>query len=242
MTRTDGRVAVVVAGGGPPGVTASGLGDLGDDPLVIAADSGLEHVRSLGLAVARVVGDMDSVDAGVLAAAEAAGTVVDRYPPAKDATDLDLALDAAFAARPVRVVVVTGAGDRFDHALAVALTVAAPDGRDHPSRPGWVAPPVGRAGPRDAVRHARSAPQLLPVHGPVRGVTTSGLLYPLDDEDLDAGTSRGVSNEWAAPQASVRCARGASGGGAGNQRCGCGGRAALTPRPPTACRPEERGR
>jgi thiamine pyrophosphokinase len=45
---------------------------------------------------------------------------------------------------------------------------------------------------------------LLPLHGAARGVTTSGLLYPLDDEDLEPGTSRGVSNEWAAEVASVR--------------------------------------
>lgn len=205
MTRSDGRVVVVVAGGGPPGVTAPGLGDLGDDPLVIAADSGLEHAHSLGLAVDRVVGDMDSVDPEVLSAAEAAGTTVDRHPPAKDATDLDLALDAAFAIRPARVVVVTGTGDRFDHALAVGLTVAAP-GRTGPSVEAW----VGGAHlwvVRDDVSLPGTPGQhlsLLPVHGPVRGVTTSGLRYALDDEDLEAGTSRGVSNEWTTPQARVR--------------------------------------
>jgi len=35
---------------------------------------------------------------------------------------------------------------------------------------------------------------LLAVGGEARGITTSGLRYPLDDEPLAAGTSRGVSN------------------------------------------------
>jgi len=204
VTRDLARVAVVVGGGGAPAVGLDVLGDLGTDPLVIAADSGLTHARDLGLTVHRVVGDMDSVDPAVLEAAAAAGVVVDRHPEAKDATDLDLALDAVLAARPSRVVVVTGAGDRVDHALAVALAVSAPrfatvaveawigaahlwvvhDSATLPGRPG------------DLV-------SLLPVHGPAVGVTTDGLLYPLDDEDLLPGSTRGVSNEWASEVARV---------------------------------------
>jgi thiamine pyrophosphokinase len=45
---------------------------------------------------------------------------------------------------------------------------------------------------------------LLPVHGPARGVTTEGLLYPLAGEDLEPGTTRGVSNEMTAAEALVR--------------------------------------
>jgi thiamine pyrophosphokinase len=199
------RVAVVVGGGGAPSIHRADLGDLGDDPLVIAADSGLEHAGALGLAVDRVVGDLDSVDPAVLGAAAAAGTQIDRHPEAKDATDLDLALDAALAARPSRLVVVTGTGDRFDHALAVALSVSAPQ-RASAAVEAWIGP-AHLWVVRDH-RTLAGAPgehvSLLPVHGPVRGVTTSGLLYPLDDEDLGSGTSRGVSNEWSSEVATVR--------------------------------------
>lgn len=206
-------VAVVVGGGGPPVVARDELGDLGAHPVVIAADSGLTHARALGLRVDRVVGDMDSVDPDELAAAEATGVVVDRHPVAKDATDLDLALDVALDTRPSRLLVVTGAGDRFDHALAVALAVSAP-GRGaggatsatHVATEAWIG-----AAHVWVVRDEVTLPgrpgdllTLVPVHGPARGVTTSGLLYPLVDEDLDAGTTRGVSNEWAAPDATVR--------------------------------------
>ena len=44
---------------------------------------------------------------------------------------------------------------------------------------------------------------LLPVHGPAEAVRTEGLLYPLEDEPLHAGSSRGVSNEFAARHAVV---------------------------------------
>ena len=35
---------------------------------------------------------------------------------------------------------------------------------------------------------------LLPVGGSARGVTTAGLRYPLRDDDLPPGTTRGISN------------------------------------------------
>ena len=206
MTR-PGAVAVVVAGGGAPAVTRDALGDLGDDPLVVAADEGLVHARALGLDVAVVVGDMDSVDPAVLAAAEAAGTAVDRHPVAKDATDLDLALDVALADGPSRLVVVTGRGDRDDHALAVALSMSAPDRTRVPVE-AWIGPThlwVVRAGePRRLPGRRGDLVSLLPLHGPARRVTTGGLLYPLTAEDLPAGSSRGVSNQWTGDEATVR--------------------------------------
>lgn len=44
---------------------------------------------------------------------------------------------------------------------------------------------------------------LFALHGPATGVTTAGLLYPLDGETLAPGTSRGVSNELAAAEARI---------------------------------------
>jgi thiamine pyrophosphokinase len=202
-----GVVAVIVAGGGAPAVTRDALGDLGDDPLVVAADEGLVHAAALGLDVAAVVGDMDSVDPAALAAAEAAGTGVARHPVAKDATDLDLALDVALGERPSRLVVVTGRGDRDDHALAVALSLSAPGRTDVPVE-AWIGPAhlwVVRAGRARRLAGRRGdLVSLLPVHGPARRVTTEGLHYPLTAEDLPAGSSRGVSNQWTGDEATVR--------------------------------------
>ncbi len=45
---------------------------------------------------------------------------------------------------------------------------------------------------------------LLPLGGPARGIRTIGLRYPLTDEDLDAGTTRGVSNEFTEPSARIQ--------------------------------------
>ena len=198
-------VAVVVGGGGPPAVGLGDLGDLGSGPRVVAADSGLESAQAWGLAVDAVVGDMDSVDPAALAAAEAAGATVVRHPEAKDATDLDLAVAAALAAGPPdRLVVVTGTGDRLDHLLTVALSLATP-ALAGVAVEAWIGPAhlwvvrdhLALTGPPGALL------SLVPVHGPARGVVTSGLRYPLAGEDLAPGTTRGVSNELAGGRATV---------------------------------------
>jgi thiamine pyrophosphokinase len=200
-----GRVAVVVGGGGPPEVGRAQLGDVGDDPVVVAADSGLAHARDLGLVAGLVVGDMDSVDPAELDAARAAGTRVVRHPEAKDATDLELAVDAALAEDPSRLVVVTGAGDRFDHALAVAISLASPRYASTPVE-AWVGSAHLWVVRSEAMLAGRPGElvSLLPLLGRAEGVTTTGLLYPLADDDLESGTTRGVSNEWVEPRATVR--------------------------------------
>lgn len=201
--------AIVLADGDP--VVPGDLPELPAAALVIAADGGLRLAGPLGLRVDLVVGDLDSVDPADLAAAERAGARVDRHPVAKDRTDLALALDAAVAAGAARITVIGGAGGRADHLLANWLLLAADAYADLEVR-AW-----SRAARTDVVRAGRTchlyAPvgslvSLLPVHGTARGVTTTGLAYPLDGEDLAPGTSRGVSNVVAATEATVHLAAG----------------------------------
>jgi thiamine pyrophosphokinase len=205
MSRTGAGTIVIVAGGGPPaGGGARELG-AGTGATVIAADSGLEPAMKLGLDVAAVVGDMDSVDPAVLTAAAEARIPIERHPEAKDATDLDLALEAALARRPDRIVVVTGTGDRLDHTLSLAQLLASPRTAGVEVE-AW----IGEAH-LSVIRHLTvlsgepgDLVSLVPLHGPALGIVTEGLLYPLRGEDLAAGSTRGVSNELAAAEASVR--------------------------------------
>jgi len=116
--------AWVFAGGDPP--DAAVLRDLPRADFVIAADSGLEHAQRLGVNVDLLVGDLDSVGADALEAAVAAGVDVEKHPTAKDATDLELAFDAAIRRGARTVLVVGGHGGRLDHLLANALLYASP--------------------------------------------------------------------------------------------------------------------
>ena len=208
--------AVVIIGGAPPDPRAVALvgamsGSMSRSPsaslsarssaFVVAADSGLDHARALGLDVDLVVGDLDSVSPGALAWAEHRAIPVERFPVDKDATDTELAVIAVVERGARHVVLLTGAGDRLDHLLSVVLLLG------HPAFAGVVLEAwVGRAhllrvvGPGTLVLPAAPGEtvSLLPIGGPVHGITTTGLRYPLADETLAPATSRGVSNVVAA--------------------------------------------
>jgi thiamine pyrophosphokinase len=195
--------ALVFAGGDPlPAELAERLP--GPDALVVAADSGLEHANALGRRVDVVVGDFDSADPDAVAAAEAAGTEVERHPVAKDQTDLELALRAATARGATRIVVVGGYGGRLDHFLANALALAGPaaDGVAVEWVTGEALVTVIRSD-AEIVGEPGDLCSLLAVGGPARGVWTQGLRYPLAGEDLAPGSTRGVSNELTEPVAHV---------------------------------------
>ena len=118
---------VVVAAGDGPQV------DVPEGAIVIAADGGLDRARALGLEVAVAIGDFDSSAPEVVTAAEERGARIVRHPTAKDATDLELALDEALALGAKRVLVIASDGGRLDHLLGVLLLLGAdalPRGRD----------------------------------------------------------------------------------------------------------------
>lgn len=202
MGVVPGQAAVVIAGGDPPDLHAARRIPRG--AYVIAADSGLDHATALGIAVDRVVGDLDSVTPAALAAARAAGVRVEQHPAAKDASDLELALDAALAHGADRLIVLGGWTGRLDHLLATALLLAGPSYANVE-----VSARLGTATVRVVRRQAALAGRpgdllsLLPVHGPARRVRTTGLRFPLRGEDLHPGSSRGLSNEFTEPAARV---------------------------------------
>jgi thiamine pyrophosphokinase len=180
---------------------------------VVAADSGLRVAAALGFHVNHVVGDFDSADPAEVEAAVAAGATVDRHPAEKDATDLELAFDAAIARGARKVVLVDGGGDRLDHLLGNLLLLASPllAGVAVEAFTGTARILVVRGGdPPVTIGGALgSLVTLLALGGPARGIVTRGLRYRLTAEDLTPGTSRGVSNELAAHTGSVRLESGA---------------------------------
>jgi len=176
---------------------------------VIAADRGLDHALALGLDVAEVVGDFDSVSPDALAAAQAEGLRIERHPAKKDATDLELALDRAVALGAGRVFVLAGEGGRLDHLLAAVLLL----GSDRYAELELDAC-VGQArlhvvrGERELEGDPGDLLTLLALGGPATGVCTHGLEYPLRGETLEPGSTRGVSNVFSSERVRVWLERG----------------------------------
>lgn len=190
--------AWVVTGGEPPEPRL--LGELAHPQLVVAADSGADIAAGLGLRVDVVVGDFDSVSpAGAAAAGERR-----RFPTDKDATDLALALAEARDRGAASISVVGGGGGRLDHLLANVATLAGDE-----LAPVRVDALMGSARlwvvrGAETIRGAVGDLVTLLAHGgPATGIRTTGLRWPLAGDTLPAASSRGVSNVFDAPEATV---------------------------------------
>lgn len=172
---------------------------------MIAADGGAAHAQELGLTVNLVVGDLDSVPDHALGSI----TSVERHPIDKDATDLELALVAAARLEPERIIVLGGARGRLDHLLGGLLLLAKDEYRSIviDAQVGEAAAHVirGRCRLDGEVGELIS---LFALNGPAVGIWTEGLKYPLADETLEPGSTRGVSNVFAGPVVFIGVERG----------------------------------
>jgi thiamine pyrophosphokinase len=214
VPHTD-RTAIVVIGGDPPDHRV--LERLPTGATIIAADSGLDHAAALGLRVDVLIGDLDSVTPSAVERAAAGGTIVHRHDIDKDATDTELAIDAAVATGHTRLVIVSGGGGRLDHLLGSLMLLARPFSPSNPSHgPVLVEAWIGTA--HVVVVHGPGSAQvagvpgdivsLVPLGGVARRITTTGLRWRLDDDDLDWRATRGISNELVSARADVTLTEG----------------------------------
>ncbi len=207
---------VVVTGGlAPP----TGWGDLvASGATVVGADGGARHAVDEGVTLTHLVGDFDSLTPGEVEDFAHRGTVVHRHSVDKDETDFELALELARQLggpgrdrEAARLLVVGGSGGRIDHELAnvAALAVTELAGMYLTALLGGAVVQVASA--HRAVALIGSIGQvasLIPLGGTARGVTTRGLRFALDREDLWSGRTRGVSNVIDDDGASVRVSAG----------------------------------
>ncbi|GAP07346.1 MAG TPA: thiamine diphosphokinase [Anaerolinea thermolimosa] len=200
--------ALIFANGQLPDLSAAAALIQPDD-LLIAADGGAHTLLALGKTPHAIIGDLDSLLPREASSLQQAGALILRYPPEKDETDLELALQYALQQGCTTIRVVGGLGGRIDQTLANIFLLASPalsatdirldDGREEVFLIRSAAILHGSGG--DTV-------SLLPLGSPARGVTTGGLRYPLKDENLWPDRSRGVSNEMTEDEAFVRLSEG----------------------------------
>ena len=182
---------------------------------LIAADGGVNHLLKMGILPEIVIGDLDSVDEDTLFQLTSAEVNIEQYSEDKDETDIELALGYAVEMRPSAILIVGGLGGRLDQTLANLSILTDPmlpkidirldDGLEEAffcrvsAEKGGQVEVRGRSG--DTV-------SLIPWHGPVEGVSTEGLQWPLYGETLYPDKSRGISNVMLSESASVKIENG----------------------------------
>ncbi len=184
-------------------------------PLVIAADGGAARALSAGVHPDIVAGDFDSLEAAERDRLERSGVELRIARVDKDESDLELCLVAALATGARRITILGALGlVRPEHSVANLLLLGDP-------RLDGVEVVIAGRGSRITRCGSGEGPGALEVEGEpgdfvslfplgdaVEGVTTVGLRFPLTDETLPLGPSRGLSNELLERKARVTSRRG----------------------------------
>jgi thiamine pyrophosphokinase len=165
------------------------------DSYVIAADSGYAHAIAMGFAPNELVGDMDSITPVDITDARDSNILISQFPTDKDLTDTEIAIASALERQSSHITVVSGGGDRFDHVLAMAHSLASS------ARTVETTLLIGTARVSYATytkefrmnTQPGSIISLIPIGGAAT-VTTTGLQWELENDTLQSFASRGVSN------------------------------------------------
>lgn len=204
----NGKRAVIFVNGDLPDPAAA-LKLIQEDDYLVAADGGLRHVLALGLTPHLLIGDLDSASPEDVATLQSRGVTIQQFPPAKDETDIQLALQTVLENGYQHVILMAALGGRMDHALGNLFLLTNPAFRDVDVRLDdgrieafviWrVAEVQGKVD--DLI-------SLLPVEAEASGVITEGLAYPLLGETLWRHQGRGISNSMLCETAKITVADG----------------------------------
>jgi thiamine pyrophosphokinase len=162
---------------------------------LIAADGGARHLTRMGKVPHVLVGDLDSLTPEEVETLKFQGCKVWRFPGYKDWTDLELALDYALDRGFKSIRLVAASGGRFDQQLGNLFLLTRPDladcdiaiddGTEEVFLIQQQRTVSGQPGDRIS---------LIPLDEQVKGVTTQGLEWSLEDEVLYRSATRGISN------------------------------------------------
>jgi thiamine pyrophosphokinase len=171
--------------------------------LVIGVDGGTRHLVDFGLTPQLIIGDMDSIPQPDFDRFKSENVQMLKFPRQKNETDFQLALDQAIQADCREALVFGALGGRSDHLIANLLLPLqyldkVKTSLFHGSEE------ITYINNHSTIHGAPGdILSLIPISNDASGVTTTGLLYPLNFETLHIGSPRGVSNELITNKAKV---------------------------------------
>ncbi|MDR3643599.1 MAG: thiamine diphosphokinase [Clostridia bacterium] len=178
---------------------------LREDDTIVCADGGVYHATRFGRRPDIVIGDFDS------AGGAPQGVPVLRYGSEKDETDTMLCVQYALEKGFREFLILGGTGGRLDHTIAnfsALLYIRRRGGRAVMAYGACEAHVIEN---ESLMLKRRSGfyVSVFPFGGEARGVTETGLKYPLRDALLSAEFPLGVSNEFSAEEAVISVSQGA---------------------------------
>lgn len=177
--------------------------------LIISADGGARHLRALNIIPHVMIGDFDSIDAADKIFFDNQQVKTISFPSRKNHTDSELCVSWAVENHATDITLLGVTGTRLDHTLSnifllrklvrkhISARVINKNNEVH-----MVTEYLELNGmPGDFL-------SLIPITENVKGITLTGLEYPLVNAAMRMGSSLGVSNSFKQTTASVRIREG----------------------------------
>jgi len=175
-----------------------------EDDYIICADGGTRHALAMDIQPNLVIGDMDSLKKGKWQKLEKAGIPIELYPHDKNETDLELAIMRAIELEPKEILVMAALGGRLDHTLGNLALLSDPRLSSLNTRFDDGVEEIFFCREQVEIRgRSEDIISLIPWGGPVQGIQTKGMRWPLNRETLYPQKTRGISNEMLGDSASV---------------------------------------
>lgn len=199
-------------------IVANGSGELpesfeyiaGRADIIVAADGGANSCAQAGYVPHTLIGDLDSIDSELLRKYQEEPVNILQHPTRKDSTDLELAFDFAQGLGAKEIDLFGALGGRWDMSLSNILLASQ-------TKYSQIAITIHDQAALIRIlhrgKHLIKAPigariSLLPIGGDVHDLILKGFEYPLTNEVLGFGSSRGLSNVVAEKPAAVQLGKG----------------------------------
>ncbi|WP_163579783.1 thiamine diphosphokinase [Gracilibacillus saliphilus] len=186
-----------IVAGGPEKALASLLYYRDDIDIWIGADLGASYLLRKQLPIDIAIGDFDSLDNEEKLVIKKQANIFREFPPEKNETDLELAVEAALSYQPASIFLFGVTAGRLDHELAniqllyrlLEKNVSAKiiDRKNILS--------IYKPGHYSIQANSSELISFIPLTPTVKGLTLDGFYYPLDDYTVTWGSTRCISNQ-----------------------------------------------
>jgi len=163
---------------------------------VICADGGLEKAESLNLIPNIIIGDLDSVNKTVLKKYLDMNVELIKYPAEKNYTDMELAIEYAVEKQFKDIVLIGASGSRLDHTMAnimlieryykLGINIKIIDNNNY----------IQIVTSNMVIYNKKNYyVSIVPITDMIVGITLIGFKYPLNDVNVNRGSTLCISNQ-----------------------------------------------
>lgn len=166
-----------------------------ENDFILCADGGINHLMQINAIPDLIVGDLDSVSQTGIEYIKKNNIIVEKFPVMKDETDTDLALNYLILRKYKQITIAGGIGSRIDHTMGNIFLLR------KLNKNGIKACIINENNIIHLVekdirlfKREEYYTSVIPISLNGIEITTSGFLYPLSNEHIEFGSTRGISN------------------------------------------------